>query len=66
MADGKLIVYSENGKLAVAEASPTVFKPIANAQVLGGRTTWVTPVLANGTIYCRSMEKLIALDVRQK
>ena len=66
IADGKLIVYSENGKLAVAEASPTAFKPIANAQVLGGRTTWVTPVLANGTIYCRSMDKLIALDVREK
>src|SRR6267143_2999909 len=40
LADGKLILYSENGKLGVAQASPDRFKQLASAQVLGGKSTW--------------------------
>jgi len=53
MADGKLIVLSENGELLVAEAAPTAFKPTSRAQVLS-KTCWAAPVLANGKIYCRN------------
>ena len=63
VADGKLIIYSENGQLATAEASPTRFKPLSSAQVLGGKSTWALPLLANGKIYCRSLERLVALEV---
>ena len=52
-ADGKLIILSEKGELVVAEASGAEFKPVARAQVLGGKC-WATPVLANGCIYCRN------------
>lgn len=62
-ADGKLVIYGDSGKLAVAEASPDGFKQLASAQVLGGKSTWAVPVLANGKIYCRSLDKLVALDV---
>jgi outer membrane protein assembly factor BamB len=65
LADGKLILYSEGGKLGVAEASPAKFRELASAQVLGGKSTWAAPVLANGKIYCRSLENLVALDVSQ-
>ena len=64
VADGKLILYSDNGKLGVAEASPAGFKEISNSQVLGGKSTWAAPVLANGRIYCRSLENLVCLDVK--
>jgi outer membrane protein assembly factor BamB len=64
IADGKLIIYSDNGRLALAEASPAGFKQIASAQVLGGKSTWSVPVLANGKIYCRSLEKMVCLDVK--
>jgi outer membrane protein assembly factor BamB len=61
-ADGKLILLSERGELFVAEASP--FKPLARAQVLGGKC-WTTPVLANGRIYCRNAKgNVVCLDVR--
>ena len=36
-ADGKLIILSERGELVVAAASPQEFKPLARAQVLGGK-----------------------------
>jgi outer membrane protein assembly factor BamB len=65
-ADGKLIIYSDNGRLATAEANAAAYKEISSAQVLGGKNTWSLPVLANGRIYCRSGENLVALDVASK
>jgi hypothetical protein len=66
MADGKLIVLSEKGELLVAEATPTAFKPISRAQVLGGKC-WSTPVLANGKIYCRNAAgDVVGVDVSGK
>lgn len=63
VADGKLIVLSDKGELMIAEASPAAFKPMARAQVLGGKC-WTVPVLANGKIYCRNVTgDLVCLDV---
>jgi outer membrane protein assembly factor BamB len=64
-ADDKLIVLTEKGELIIAEATPTAFKPISRAQVLGGRC-WTTPVLSNGKIYCRNSKgDLVCLDVKE-
>jgi len=65
VADGKLIAMSGSGELMVAPATPSGFKPISRAQVLGGKC-WVVPVLANGLIYCRNGRgDVVALDVRK-
>ncbi len=65
-ADGKLIVLGEKGELIVAEATPDAFKPLARAQVTGGKC-WTAPVLANGRIYCRSAKgDLVCVDVSGK
>ena len=62
-ADGKLIILSEKGELVVAEVSAAEFKPLARAQVLGGKC-WAVPVLANGRIYCRNAAgDLVCVDV---
>ena len=64
-ADGKLIIMGDKGELVVARASPAGFKPLARAQVLGGKC-WTTPVLANGKIYCRNAKgDLVCLDVKK-
>lgn len=64
IADGKLIILSDRGELVVAPATPESFKPLARAQVLGGKC-WTVPVLANGRIYCRNAQgTLVCLDVR--
>lgn len=63
-ADGKLIILSERGELIVTAASPESFKPLARAQVLGGKC-WTTPVLASGRIYCRNAQgTVVCLNVR--
>lgn len=64
IADGKLIVLSDHGELLIAPVSPDGFKPMARAQVLGGKC-WTTPVLANGRIYCRNAEgTLVCLNLK--
>ena len=63
-AGGKLIILGAKGELIIADASPEKFKPLARAQVIGGKC-WTVPVLANGRIYCRnSTGDLVCLDVR--
>ncbi|MEO8427019.1 MAG: PQQ-binding-like beta-propeller repeat protein [Verrucomicrobiota bacterium] len=65
IADGRLITLSGTGELMVAPATPEEFKPVARAQVLGGKC-WTAPVLANGHIYCRnSRGDVVVLDVRK-
>jgi outer membrane protein assembly factor BamB len=64
LADGKLLALSGRGVLAIGEASPEGFRPLAQAKVLSG-TCWTQPVLANGRLYCRSREgELVCLDLR--
>jgi outer membrane protein assembly factor BamB len=66
MADGKIIGLSEKGELMVAEATPAAFKPVSQAQVLGGKC-WSVPVLSNGKVYCRNAKgDLVCLDVSGK
>lgn len=65
-ADGKLIVFSETGEIAVVAANPQKFEALARAQVLG-KKCWTVPVLANGRLYVRNVPgELLALDVSGK
>ena len=64
VADGKLIALNGTGELSVAPATPEGFKPVARAQILGGKT-WTAPVLANGYVYARnSRGDVVCLDLR--
>jgi outer membrane protein assembly factor BamB len=65
IADGKLIALSAGGELSIAPATPQGFKPLAQAQVLGGKC-WTAPVLANGRIYCRNWQgRIVCIDLRK-
>lgn len=65
IADGKLIIISQQGELIIAEASPEGFKQISKSKVLDG-LCWTVPVLSNGRIYCRNQDGiLICLDVKK-
>jgi outer membrane protein assembly factor BamB len=63
LADGKLIILGEKGKLVIAEASPGGFKELISAEILTGKC-WTVPVLANGRIYARNAAgQLVCVDV---
>lgn len=65
-ADGKLLVIGEKGELIVGEAKPDAFKPLARAQVSGGKF-WTVPVLSGGRLYIRNSEGLVTcLDLASR
>lgn len=66
VADNKLMLYGQSGKLGLAEVTPAEFKEISSFQALPGKDTWANPVLANGRIYVRSLDKMAAFDVKGK
>jgi outer membrane protein assembly factor BamB len=65
IADGHLIILGENGKLALAEASPHGYKEKARFQFSENKC-WTVPVLANGRLYVRDEEKIVCYDVRKR
>ncbi len=61
-ADGRLIVFGEQGLLGLVEATPEGYREIASAQIFRGRT-WTMPSLADGRLFLRSEKELVALDL---
>lgn len=62
-ADGHLIVLTESGRLLLVEAVREGYREKGALQVISGRT-WTTPALANGQLYIRGPEEVVALDLR--
>lgn len=63
LVDGKLVILTGNGELALAEPSPEGFQSLARFQALGGRC-WTEPVFLNKRVYCRnSRGDLVCLDL---
>lgn len=61
LADGHLIVLSERGKLLLVEATPAGYREKGSGQVLSGKC-WTAPTLADGRLYLRNEEELLALN----
>jgi outer membrane protein assembly factor BamB len=61
LAGGHLIVLSDRGKLALVQATPEEYRELGNVQVIEGKC-WTAPSLADGRLYVRNEEQLIALD----
>jgi outer membrane protein assembly factor BamB len=65
LVDGKLLVLSDEGRLAIVDPSPAGFKEEASCDIGDGRY-WTTPVLAHGRIYCRNEAgQVTCLDARK-
>ena len=61
-ADGHLVVLSERGcDLALVEATPQDYREKGRTEVLSGKC-WTAPTVANGRLYLRNEEELVALD----
>jgi outer membrane protein assembly factor BamB len=66
LADGKLIILSERGKLVIASASPDQYTELASAQILTGKC-WTVPVLSNGRLYARNADgNLVCVDLKSE
>jgi outer membrane protein assembly factor BamB len=66
-ADDRLYLYSEQGVVGLAEASPSGYREHGRFQIpTGNSPTWSHPVVSNGTLFIRDQDNLLAFDVRQR
>jgi outer membrane protein assembly factor BamB len=65
IADGHLILLGEHGLLVLAKATPTEYTEVSRCQILDPKPlTWTVPVLANGILYVRNENTLLALALK--
>jgi len=63
LADGNIVMLTEDGELQIGAASPNGFEPTTKATVLSGRC-WSVPVLNDGRLYVRNLETVKCFDLR--
>lgn len=63
LADGHLIVLTEDGDLALVRATPEKHDELARFQVLNGKT-WNLPAMADGILLIRNLAEMAAFDLR--
>lgn len=65
-ADGFLVFRYENGILGVIEATPKSYNLVAKFKPdYQEDRSWAHPVVANGRLYLREQDKLMAYDLRK-
>lgn len=62
-AAGHLIVVSEQGDLALVEATPEEYRELARFEAIPGKT-WNVPAMADGILYVRNQTEMAAYDLR--
>lgn len=65
VAAGLIYVLDDDGRLTLAEAAPTGYKQLAQAQVLDGPDSWGPMALVQGRLLVRDMGHMACLNVGQ-
>jgi outer membrane protein assembly factor BamB len=66
-ADDRLYLYSENGVVGLAEATPAGYREHGRFEIRSGRLpTWSHPVVSGGKLFIRDQDTIYAYDVRAK
>lgn len=63
LAGERLVILRESGDLLLADASPDGFAPRSSARILPGIVR-AYPALADGRLYARNVDTLVAVDLR--
>jgi len=63
VADGMLVILSDEGKLLLVEATPTAYVEKGSVQALTGRC-WTSPTLAGGRVYLRNHAEMVSYEVK--
>lgn len=67
MADGCLYVRGENGSIALVEATPRGYQELGrfDQPQRSGNPSWAHPVVAEGRLFLRDMNRLLTYDVKK-
>lgn len=63
LADGHLIVLTEDGKLGLVRATPAGHQEVALFPLFDGKT-WNHPAISNGILLVRNLAEMAAVDLR--
>jgi len=64
-ADGMLYVYAPDGKMYLVKPNAAAFEPVSQFSVSEGTNEhWAHPTIANGRLYVRHGDALIAYDIK--
>jgi outer membrane protein assembly factor BamB len=64
-ADGMLYVYAEDGTMYLVKPNPAAFEPVSQFTVTEGTNEhWAHPTIANGRLYVRHGDALMAYEIR--
>ena len=63
LADGHLIVITEEGELVLVQATPEKLNEVARVPALDGET-WNVPAIADGILLVRNTSEMAAFDLR--
>jgi len=65
LADGMLYVYSEDGTVHLVKPNPEAFMPVSKFAVSEGTDEhWAHPTIANGQLYIRHGDALMAYNIK--
>ena len=62
-ASGHLVVISEDGELALVEATPEEYRELVRFDSVSGKT-WNVPAMADGLLFVRNQTEMVAYDLR--
>jgi outer membrane protein assembly factor BamB len=66
LAEGHLIILTQDGTLALVEATPEEFRLKGTLPgVLSGSDCWALPALASGRLYVRDQANVVCFQVTQ-
>ncbi len=65
VADGKLVIVTDDGGLILAAAAPDAYHELAPQPGLSRTTTRALPALSNGMLYVRDTSTLKCVDLRR-
>jgi outer membrane protein assembly factor BamB len=65
-ADERLYLYSEDGMVGLADASPVGYQERGRFRIAaGGLPTWSHPIISNGRLIIREQDNVYAYNIRQ-
>ena len=66
--DGRLYLYSEDGVVGLAEASPLGYREHGRFTIpqQSGQPTWSHPIIAGGLLIIRDQDNVFAYDVKNR
>ncbi len=58
MVDGKLVVLSDKGKMAIVEVNPEAYIELVSLQAVKGSIAWTSPSFHNERVYVRNQKEI--------